>query len=61
MASWFNVIGFAMLFLGLFLNEFVCLNIWYGSNLSLIAVALAYLGTAVWLSLRTGSSNPDAP
>ncbi len=51
---WFNFIGFLMLFVGLFLNELVFLNIWYGANFSLVLVAAAYYGAALWLSLWGG-------
>ena len=60
MARWFNLIGFTMLFSALFLNELVYLNVWYGSNFFLIAVALAYLGTATWLSVRSHPSPQQA-
>lgn len=60
MARWFNLIGFAMLFSALFLNELVYLNVWYGSNLFLIVVALAYLGAATWLSVRSHTSPQQA-
>ena len=59
MARWFNLIGFAMLFFALFLNEVVYLNVWYESNFFLIPVALAYLGTAIWLSVRSSSSHQN--
>lgn len=57
---WFNLIGFVMLFSALFLNELVYLNVWYGSNLFLIVVSLAYLGTATWLSVRSTPSHQPA-
>lgn len=60
MACWFNLIGFAMLFSALFLNELVYLNVWYGSNFVLIAVALVYLGAATWLSVRSNSNHQHA-
>ena len=56
---WFNLLGFLMLFAGLFLNEVVFLNWWYNSNPSLIAVALAYYVTAIWLSLWGGLRRPQ--
>jgi hypothetical protein len=56
---WFNFLGFLMLFVGLFLNEVVFLNWWYNSNPSLIAVALAYYVTAIWLSLWGGLRRPQ--
>jgi hypothetical protein len=57
---WFNFLGFLMLFVGLFLNEVVFLNWWYNSNPSLIAVALAYYVTAIWLSLWGGLRRPQS-
>jgi hypothetical protein len=56
---WFNFLGFLMLFVGLFLNEVVFLNWWYNSNPSLIAVALAYYVTAIWLSRWGGLRRPQ--
>lgn len=56
---WFNLLGFLMLFVGLVLNEVVFLNWWYGSNPSLIVVALAYYLTAIWLSLWGGFRRPQ--
>lgn len=55
--SWFNFLGFAMLFLALFLNEVVFLNLWYNSNFNfiLIASAVVYLVTALCLALWGGS------
>ncbi|NJL16847.1 MAG: hypothetical protein HC938_06250 [Nitrospira sp.] len=57
---WFNFIGFAMLFLALFLNELVYLNVWYNTNLFLVLVALAYFVIAVWLSLWGGTRLQEA-
>jgi len=48
-----------MLFIGLFLNEFVFLNVWYNMNFSLVIVAIAYYGIALGLSLW-GGSRPQA-
>ncbi|MDK2743213.1 MAG: hypothetical protein H8K03_19165 [Nitrospira sp.] len=56
---WFNVLGFVMLFLALFLNEIVFLNVWHGSNFSLVAVAVAYYVVAIGLSLWGGSHRPQ--
>ena len=50
--SWFNVLGFVMLIVALFLNEVVYLNLWHGSNFFLIAAAIVYMSTALWLSFR---------
>ncbi len=47
---WFNVLGFVMLFLALFLNEVAYLNVWHNSNYLLVAVAIAYLVVALCLS-----------
>lgn len=52
---WFNLVGALMLFIGLFLNELVFLNIWNGMNFSLVLVAVVYYGVALWLSLWGGS------
>ncbi len=49
-----------MLFLALFLNELVYLNIWYNTNLFLVFVALAYFVIAVWLSLWGGTRLQEA-
>ncbi len=57
---WFNFIGFLMLFIGLFLNELVFLNIWYNTNFSLVFVATAYYGIALWLSLWGGARPQEA-
>ncbi|MGE0642494.1 MAG: hypothetical protein AB7P24_02360 [Nitrospira sp.] len=57
---WFNFIGFLMLFVGLFLNELVFLNIWYGANYFLAFVAAVYYGGAVCLSLWGGSRLQEA-
>lgn len=57
---WFNFIGFLMLFVGLFLNELVFLNIWYGANYFLAFVAAVYYAGAVWLSLWGGSRLQEA-
>ncbi len=57
---WFNFIGFVMLFLALFLNEIVYLNVWYDSNLFLVFVAAVYFGIALWLSLSGGSRPQEA-
>lgn len=50
--SWFNVLGFVMLIVALFLNQVFYLNLWHRSNFFLIAAAIAYMGTALWLSFR---------
>lgn len=52
---WFNFIGFLMLLAGLFLNELVFLNIWYGANYFLAIAAAIYYACAVWLSLWGGT------
>lgn len=57
---WFNFIGFLMLFVGLFLNELVFLNIWYGANYFLAFVAAVYYAGAVWLSLWGGPRLQEA-
>lgn len=57
---WFNLLGFVMLFLALFFNEVVYLNVWHESNFFLVAVAIAYFGTALWLSLWGGSNHQQA-
>lgn len=57
---WFNVIGFLMLFLGLFFNELVFLNVWYDANFSLVFVAAVYYGVALWLSLWGGIHAQEA-
>ncbi|MGE0468780.1 MAG: hypothetical protein AB7L09_08435 [Nitrospira sp.] len=57
---WFNFIGFGMLFLALFLNEVVYLNVWYESNFFLVFVAAVYFGVALWLSLWGGSRPQEA-
>lgn len=57
---WFNFIGFLMLLAGLFLNEVVFLNIWYGTNYFLAVVAAIYYAGAVWLSLWGGTRPEEA-
>lgn len=57
---WFNFIGFLMLLAGLFLNELVFLNIWYGANYFLAIVAALYYACAVWLSLWGGTRPLEA-
>jgi hypothetical protein len=57
---WFNFVGFLMLFLGLFLNEIVFLNVWHGANYFLAFVAAVYYVGAVWLSLWGGSRLQEA-
>lgn len=57
---WFNFVGALMLFLGLFLNELVFLNVWNDMNFSLIVVAAVYYGVALWLSLWGGSHTQTA-
>ena len=49
-----------MLFAGLFLNELVFLNIWYGANYFLGCVAAVYYIGAVWLSLWDGPPLQEA-
>ena len=56
---WVNLVGALMLFIGLFLNEFVFLNVWYNMNFPLVIVAIAYYGIALGLSLW-GGSRPQA-
>jgi len=56
---WFNLVGALMLFIGLFLNELVFLNVWYNMNFPLVIVAIAYYGIALGLSLW-GGSRPQA-
>lgn len=53
---WFNFIGFLMLFLALFLNEVVYLNVWYDFNYSVVVPAILYLGIALLLSLWGGKA-----
>jgi hypothetical protein len=53
---WFNLLGFVMLFLALLLNEIVMVNVWYDSNLFLIAIEVTYLLAALCLALW-GSSD----
>ena len=56
---WVNLVGALMLFIGLFLNELVFLNVWYNMNFPLVIVAIAYYGIALGLSLW-GGSRPQA-
>jgi hypothetical protein len=58
---WFNALGAVMLFFYLFLNEIVCMNVWAESNLFLIPIAILYVGTALLLSLWSGSAPQQTP
>ncbi len=57
---WFNLIGALMLFVGLFLNEVVFLNVWNDMNFSLVFVAAVYYAVALWLSLWGGPRPQEA-
>ena len=45
---WGNVLGLVMLLPALFSSEVVHLNVWHESTF-LMAVAVAYMNTALWL------------
>lgn len=51
---WFNVLGLVMLFPALLSHDVVSWNVWHEFNLFVIAVAIAYMSIALWLSFREG-------
>ena len=57
---WFNLVGFVMLFLALFFNEVVYLNVWYDFNFYTVFPAIAYIVIAIWLSLWPGAPQEPA-